>query len=301
MSDKKTLTQGSDFHPEVLRLFDQYVHGQTSRRGFLSGASTYAALSGATAIELLDALNPRFAAAQKVSPADPRIKTEYVEIDSPLGYGKVRGLLARPAKAEGKLPVILVIHENRGLNPHIEDIARRLAVDNFIAFAPDALFPLGGYPGDEDRARELFPKLDQAKTREDFIAAANFARSLPDGNGKLGAVGFCYGGGIVNFLAVSLPNLAAGAPFYGAPPPLEKVPDIKAELSLQFAGKDDRINAGWPGYEAALQKAGVKYEAYVYPGVEHGFNNDTTPRFDEAAAKLAWERTLALFNRVLRG
>jgi carboxymethylenebutenolidase len=300
MSDKKKLTRASDFHPEVLRLFDQYVHGLTSRRGFLKGASTYAALSGATAIELLDALNPRFAAAQKIAPADPRIKTDYVEIDSPQGYGKVRGLLARPAKIEGKLPVILVIHENRGLNPHIEDIARRLAVDNFIAFAPDALFPLGGYPGDEDRARELFTKLDQTKTHEDFLAAANFARSLPDGNGKLGAVGFCYGGGIVNFLAVSLPTLSAGAPFYGAPPPLDKVADIKAELSLQFADKDDRINAGWPAYEAALQKSGVKFEAFVYPGVEHGFNNDTTPRFDEAAAKLAWERTLALFNRVLR-
>jgi carboxymethylenebutenolidase len=300
MSDKKKLTRASDFHPEVLRLFDQYVHGLTSRRGFLKGASTYAALSGATAIELLDALNPRFAAAQKIAPADPRIKTDYVEIDSPQGYGKVRGLLARPTKIEGKLPVILVIHENRGLNPHIEDITRRLAVDNFIAFAPDALFPLGGYPGDEDRARELFTKLDQTKTHEDFLAAANFARSLPDGNGKLGAVGFCYGGGIVNFLAVSLPTLSAGAPFYGAPPPLDKVADIKAELSLQFAGKDDRINAGWPAYEAALQKSGVKFEAFVYPGVEHGFNNDTTPRFDEAAAKLAWERTLALFNRVLR-
>lgn len=300
MSDKKKLTRASNFHPEVLRLFDQYVHGLTSRRGFLKGASTYAALSGATAVELLDALSPRFAAAQKVAPADPRIKTEYVEFDSPQGYGKVRGLLARPAKIEGKLPVILVIHENRGLNPHIEDIARRLAVDNFIAFAPDALFPLGGYPGDEDRARELFAKLDQTKTHEDFLAAANYARTLPNGNGKLGAVGFCYGGGVVNFLAVSRPFLSAGAPFYGAPPPLDKVGDIKAELSLQFAGKDDRINAGWPAYEAALQKSGVKFEAFIYPGVEHGFNNDTTPRFDEAAAKLAWERTLALFNRVLR-
>lgn len=301
MSDKKKLTQADDFHPEVLRLFDKYVHGLTSRRGFLKGASTYAALSGATAVELLDALNPRFAAAQKIAPTDPRIKTEFVEIDSPSGYGKARGLLARPAKAEGKLPVVLVIHENRGLNPHIEDIARRLAVDNFIAFAPDALFPLGGYPGNEDAARELFTKLDQTKTREDFIAAANFARALPDGNGKLGAVGFCYGGGIVNFLAVSLPTLAAGVPFYGAAPQLDKVADIKAELALQFAGKDERINAGWPAYEAALEKAGVKYQAYIYPGVEHGFNNDTTPRFDDAAAKLAWERTLALFNRVLRG
>ncbi len=301
MSDNRKRTEASDFHPEVLRLFDQYVHGLTSRRGFLKGASTYAALSGATAVELLDALNPRFAAAQKIAPTDPRVVTEFVEIDSPQGYGKVRGLVARPAKAEGKLPVVLVIHENRGLNPHIEDIARRLAVDNFIAFAPDALFPLGGYPGDEDRARELFTKLDQTKTREDFIAAARYAQSLPGGNGRLGAVGFCYGGGIVNFLAEHLPSLAAGAPFYGAAPPLDQVAAIKAELLLNFAGKDDRINAAWPAYEAALQQAGVKYQAFIYPGVEHGFNNDTTPRFDEVAAKLAWERTLALFNRTLRG
>ncbi|MGO9392784.1 dienelactone hydrolase family protein [Rhodoblastus sp.] len=301
MSDNRKRTEARDFHPEVLRLFDQYVHGLTSRRGFLKGASTYAALSGATAVELLDALNPRFAAAQKIAPTDPRVVTEFVEIDSPQGYGKVRGLVARPAKAEGKLPVVLVIHENRGLNPHIEDIARRLAVDNFIAFAPDALFPLGGYPGDEDRARELFTKLDQTKTREDFIAAANYAQSLPGGNGRLGAAGFCYGGGIVNFLAERLPSLAAGAPFYGAAPPLDQVAAIKAELLLNFAGKDDRINAAWPAYEAALQQAGVKYQAFIYPGVEHGFNNDTTPRFDEVAAKLAWERTLALFNRTLRG
>jgi len=301
MNDEKTLTKAGNFHPEVLRLFDKYVHGLLPRRAFLKGVGAYAALSGATAVELLDALNPRFAAAQKIAPTDPRIVTEYVEIDSPQGYGNARGLLARPAKANGKLPVILVIHENRGLNPHIEDIARRLAVDDFIAFAPDALFPLGGYPGDEDRARELFAKLDQSKTREDFVAAANYAQGLPGGNGRLGAVGFCYGGGIVNFLAERAPSLAAGAPFYGAPPPLDQVAAIKAELLLQFAGKDERINAGWPAYEAALQQAGVEYQSFIYPGVEHGFNNDTTPRFDEAAAKLAWERTITLFNRVLRG
>jgi len=301
MNDEKTLTKAGNFHPEVLRLFDKYVHGLLPRRAFLKGVGAYAALSGATAVELLDALNPRFAAAQKIAPTDPRIVTEYVEIDSPQGYGNARGLLARPAKANGKLPVILVIHENRGLNPHIEDIARRLAVDDFIAFAPDALFPLGGYPGDEDRARELFAKLDQSKTREDFVAAANYAQGLPGGNGRLGAVGFCYGGGIVNFLAERTPSLAAGAPFYGAPPPLDQVAAIKAELLLHFAGKDERINAGWPAYEAALQQAGVEYQSFIYPGVEHGFNNDTTPRFDEAAAKLAWERTITLFNRVLRG
>jgi carboxymethylenebutenolidase len=301
VTDKKPLTKASDFHPEVLKLFDHYVHGLLPRRGFLQGAGAFAALSGATAVELLDALNPKFAAAQKVAPTDPRIVTEFVEIESPKGYGKVRGLLARPAKAEGKLPVILVIHENRGLNPHIEDIARRLAVDNFIAFAPDALFPLGGYPGDEDKARELFGKLDQAKTHEDFIAAANHLQALPAGNGKLGVVGFCYGGGIVNFLAEKVPAVRAGVPFYGAAPALDKVGDIKAELLLNFAGKDERVNAGWPPYEAALKAANVKYQAFIYDGVEHGFNNDTTPRYDEASAKLAWERTLGLFNRVLRG
>jgi carboxymethylenebutenolidase len=308
MTDARVLAKASDFHPEVLKLFDRYVHGLLPRRGFLQGAGVYASLSGATAIELLDALNPRFAEAQKVAPADSRIKTETVEIDSASGYGKVRGLLARPANASGPLPVILVIHENRGLNPHIEDIARRLAVDNFIAFAPDGLFPLGGYPGDEDRARELFPKLDQAKTRADFIAAANYLLALPGGNGKLGAVGFCYGGGVVNWLAEQTltgpdgkpAHLAVGVPFYGAAPPLDKVADIKAELLLNFAGKDERINAGWPAYEAALKAAGVHYEAFVYDGVEHGFNNDTTPRFDAAAAQLAWQRTIALFNRALR-
>jgi carboxymethylenebutenolidase len=309
MTEATSLTKASDFHPEVLKLFDRYVHGLLPRRGFLKGAAVYASLAGATAAELLDALNPRFALAQKVAPSDPRIKTEYVEIDSPKGNGKVRGLLARPAEASGPLPVILVVHENRGLNPHIEDIARRLAVDNFIAFAPDALFTLGGYPGDEDKARELFPKLDQAKTRADFVAAANYLLALPGGNGKLGAVGFCYGGGVVNWLAeqpLEGPGgkpayVVVGAPFYGAAPPLEKVADIKGRLLLHFAGKDERINAGWPAYEAALKAAGVRYEAFVYDGVEHGFNNDTTPRYDRAAAKLAWERTIALFNRDLRG
>ncbi|MGY3581690.1 carboxymethylenebutenolidase [Bradyrhizobium sp. USDA 4341] len=308
MSEKKGLAKVSDFHPEVLKLFDRYVHGLLPRRGFLKGAAAYAALGGVTAAELLDALNPRFAAAQKIAPVDPRIKTDYVEIDSPKGYGKARGLLARPASATGPLPVVLVIHENRGLNPHIEDIARRLAVDNFVAFAPDALFPLGGYPGDEENARQLFPKLDQTKTRADFIATAEYLRALPEGNHKLGAVGFCYGGGVVNWLAEQplaggaghVGHLDAGVPFYGAAPPLDKVGDIKGELLLNFAGKDERVNAGWPAYEAALKSAGVRYQAFSYEGVEHGFNNDTTPRYDEAAAKLAWERTVALFNRALR-
>ena len=250
---------------------------------------------------LLAALSPDFARAQKVAPGDARLKADFVEFDSPAGYGKVRAYHARPAKAAGPLPVVLVVHENRGLNPHIEDIARRLALDDFIALAPDALFPLGGYPGDEDKARALFGQLDQAKTREDFVAAAAHARALPGGNGKLGAVGFCYGGGIVNLLATRAPELAVGVPFYGVAPPLDQVGKIKARLTLIYAANDDRVNATWPPYEAALKAAGVGFEAHTYPGTQHGFNNDTTPRYDEAAAKQAWERTLAAFNRGLRG
>ncbi|WGS88061.1 dienelactone hydrolase family protein [Methylomonas sp. UP202] len=289
----------NDFHPEALKKFDEYVHGDISRREFLASVPKYALL-GLTAEALLDALNPRFALAQQVAGNDPRIKTSYLEYPSPQGNGKVRGYLAQPANAKGKLPVVLVIHENRGLNPHIEDIARRLALDNFIAFAPDALFTLGGYPGDEDKARELFQKLDKAKTQNDFLAAAQALKTLPGGNGKLGAVGFCYGGGIVNFLATRLPDLAAGVPFYGAQPPAEDVAMIKAALLIHYAGVDDRINAGWPAFEAALQKAGTNYEAYTYAGVQHGFNNDTTPRYDAGTAKLAWDRTVAFFNAYLR-
>jgi len=290
----------NDFHPEVLKLFDRYVHGLTDRRGFLEGAKKFAA-GGVGAGALLEALNPRFAEAEQVAKDDPRIVGKFVEYPSPEGYGTVKGYLVEPAKAQGKLPTVLVVHENRGLNPHIEDIARRLALDNFIAFAPDALAPLGGYPGDEDKARELFPKLDQAKTRKDFILAARVLKALPEGNGKVGVVGFCYGGGVANYLATQLPDLAAAIPFYGAQPPAEDVAKIKAALLIQYAGNDDRINAGWPAYEAALKAAGVKYEAFIYPGVQHGFNNDTTPRFDAAAAKLAWSRTIDFFNAHLRG
>ena len=289
----------NDFHPEVLKLFDQYVHGQLGRRGFLNSAAKYSA--GAVGAELLlSQLAPNFANAQQVHAGDPRIKAEYVEIPSPNGYGKVRGYLVSPAKASGKLPTVLVVHENRGLNPHIEDIARRLALDNFIAFAPDALFPLGGYPGDEDTARELFPKLDQVKTRADFIASAGYLKTLPAGNGKLGVVGFCYGGGISNYLATQLPDLNASVPFYGGQPSEEEAARIKAPLLLQYAENDERINAGWPKYEAALKKAGVSYQAYIYPKAQHGFNNDTTPRYDEASAKLAWSRTVEFFNKHLR-
>ena len=281
-------------------LFDQYVHGDIDRRGFLDRAARFAAASGTTAAALLAALSPNFAQAQKVAPNDARLKTESVEFDSPAGYGKVRAYVARPAQAAGPLPVVLVIHENRGLNPHIEDITRRLALDNFIAVAPDALFPLGGYPGDEDKARELFAKLEQPKTREDFVTAAAYARGVAGSNGKLGAVGFCYGGGMVNLLATRVPELLAGSAYYGAPAAADQVGKVKAELQLVFAENDERINAAWPAYEAALKAAGAGYEAFKYPGTQHGFNNDTTPRYDAAAAQQAWARTLALFNRKLR-
>lgn len=296
-----TRKTADDFHPEVLKLFDQYVHGQASRRDFLTGAAKYAALAGVTATGLLTALSPQFAEAQQVKPDDARIKATYVEIDSPKGNGKIRGYLVSPANAKGKLPTVLVVHENRGLNPHIEDITRRLALDNFIAFAPDALFTLGGYPGDEDKARELFQKLDQTKTQEDFVTAAQYLQKLPEGNGKVGAVGFCYGGGISNFLATRLPDLGAAVPFYGRQPEAADVPKIKAPLLIHYAGVDERINAGWPAYEAALKAAGTKYEAHIYANAQHGFNNDTTPRFDEKAAALAWKRTIDFFNQHLRG
>ena len=288
-----------DFDQDLLILFDAYVHGALDRRGFLDRAARYA-VGGVTAAMLLEQLSPKFAEAQVVKPEDPRLRVQHVEYDSPKGYGKMRGYLAQPAKAAGRLPAVLVIHENRGLNPHIEDIARRLALDNFVAFAPDALFPLGGYPGDEEKARALFPKLDQAKTREDFVTAVQWLKGRPETNGKVGAVGFCYGGGMVNFLAKRLPDLAAGVAYYGSSPNLEDVPQIKAALVIQSAEVDERINTSWPAYEAALKAARVPYERHLYPGTQHGFNNDTTPRYDAAVAKLSWERTLAHFNRHLR-
>jgi carboxymethylenebutenolidase len=290
----------ADFDPQVLLLFDAYVHGALDRRGFLDRAKKYA-VGGMTAGMLLDALSPKFAEAQQVKKDDARLETSFVEFPSPQGSGTARGYLVRPAKSAGKkLPAILVVHENRGLNPHIEDIARRLGLDGYMAFAPDALFPAGGYPGDEEKARGLFQTLDQPKTREDFVAAAGWLRSRPDATGKIGAVGFCYGGGIVNMLATRVPDLLAGVAFYGSAPNLEDVPKIKAALIIQSAETDERINAGWPAYQAALDAAKVKYDRFLYPGTQHGFNNDTTPRYDAAAAKLAWERTLAFFNKHLR-
>jgi carboxymethylenebutenolidase len=249
---------------------------------------------------LLDQLSPNFAATV-VASDDRRIRAEYVEFDSPKGYGKGRAYLVRPAEAKKKRASILVVHENRGLNPHIEDIARRLAVAGFVAFAPDALFPLGGYPGDEDKAREMFSKLDPSKVREDFVAAVEFLKSRPDAKRKIGAVGFCYGGGMVNYLATRLGGaLGAAVAFYGSAPDLDDVRKIKAPLMIQSAEHDDRINARWPDYERALKAAHVRYERFLYPGTQHGFNNDTTPRYDAAAAELAWGRTIAFFETHLR-
>ena len=288
-----------DFDQELLILFDAYVHGTLDRRGFLERAQKFA-VGGLTAAGLLAALSPDFARAQTVPKDDKRIKTEVLEFPSTAGTGTVKGYLAKPANMTGKLPVVLVIHENRGLNPHIEDIARRLALDNFVAFAPDALTPLGGYPGDEDKARELFAQLDQKKTTEDFFAAANFLKNRPESSGKLGAVGFCYGGGMVHTLSVRMPELNAGVPFYGNQPAIADAAKVKAPLQLHFAAVDERNNASWLAYEKALQPANVPHTAYSYPGTQHGFNNDTTPRFDAAAAKLAWGRTLEFFNKTLR-
>jgi carboxymethylenebutenolidase len=288
-----------DFDQELLILFDAYVHGDVDRRGFLEGARRFA-VGGVTAAGLLAALSPKFAQAQVVAPNDARIRTDRVDLASPAGHGQLKALLARPAAASGRLPGVLVIHENRGLNPHIEDIARRLAVDGFLALAPDGLSPLGGYPGDEDKARELFAKLDQSKAREDFVSAAQILKSHALCNGKVGAVGFCYGGGMVHQLSTRLPDLAAAVPFYGNTPPPADAGKVKAPLLIHFAGIDERINAAWPDYEAALKAASVNFVAHQYAGTQHGFNNDTTPRFDAAAARLAWQRTVEFFGKHLR-
>ena len=284
-----------DFDPAVMRLFDQYVHGLIDRRDFLKGAAAYS-VGASGAAGLLAALSPQFAAAQQVTPDDPRLQTRYAEFASPQGHGTGRGYLAAPRGAEGPLPCVLVVHENRGLNPHIEDVTRRLALEGFRAFAPDALFPLGGYPGDEDRARAGFAKLDQAKTREDMVAAANWLAAQPGGNGKLGVIGFCYGGAIANLLATRLPTLAAAVPFYGGAAPLEDVGKIKAALLVVLAADDERVNAGWPAYEAALTAAGVDYRMIQPAGTQHGFNNDTTPRFDVEGAALAWGEAVAFLK-----
>jgi carboxymethylenebutenolidase len=288
-----------DFPPEVLALFDGYVHGGITRREFLDRAARYA-VGGVSAAAMLQSLAPNFAWAQQVKPGDPRITADYVDYLSPAGSGKMRGYLARPATAAGKTAAIVVIHENRGLNPYIEDVARRLAAEGYTAFAPDALAPVGGYPGNEDQARDLFAKLDAGKRTEDLLAAADYVKVQPHFSGKFGAIGFCFGGGVVNTMATRLPDMAAGVPYYGSPPPVADVGKIKSPLLLHFASEDPRINAAWPAYDAALKQAGVKHEAFIYPNTQHGFHNDTTPRYDEAAAKLSWQRTLDFFRANLK-
>jgi len=289
----------SDFPPEVLKLFDGYVHGWISRRDFLDRAGKYA-IGGFTAAAMLESLRPNYAFAQQVAKDDARIKTEYLAYPSPQGSGTMRGYFARPANPVGKLPGVVVIHENRGLNPYIEDVARRLAVADFLAFAPDALTPLGGYPGDEEKAAQLFGQLDAAKRSADLLAAYAVLKARPDCTGKVGAVGFCFGGATVNMFAVRLPDLAAAVPFYGGQPSAADVARIKAPLLIHNAGLDERINAGWPAFESALNANGVKYQMFMYANANHGFHNDTTPRYDEAAAKLAWSRTITFLNDNLR-
>jgi carboxymethylenebutenolidase len=291
--------KASDFPPEVLKLFDGYVHGFISRRDFLDAAGKFA-VGGFAAAAMLESLRPNYAFAQQVAKDDARIKTEYLTYPSPQGSGTMRGYFAKPANPSGKLPGIVVIHENRGLNPYIEDVTRRLAVANFVAFAPDALTPLGGYPGDEERAVVLFGKLDPAKRDQDLLAAYGVLKSRPECTGKVGAVGFCFGGTTVNMFATRLPDLAAGVPFYGGQPSAADTAKIKAPLMLHYAGLDERVDAGWPAYEAALKANGVRYQMFMYPNTNHGFHNDTTPRYDEAAAKLAWSRSIAFFNENLR-
>jgi carboxymethylenebutenolidase len=289
-----------DYDQELLALFDAYVHGDIDRRRFLERAAKFA-VGGVTAAMLLEELSPKFAAAQVLKPDDARLVSERVEVRSPAGNGTIRAYHVRPAAAKGTLPGVLVIHENRGLNPHIEDVTRRFALAGFDALAPDALTSLGGYPGGEDAARALFQKLDTEKTRADFIAAFEWLKANEGTTGRVGAVGFCWGGGMVNWLATQRADLAAGVPFYGSAAEPAAVPEIRAPLLIQSAAVDERINAGWPEFEKALQAAGVKYERHLYPGTQHGFHNDTTPRYDEQAAKLAWERTLAFLERHLRG
>ena len=290
--------KASDYPQELLDLFHQYVHGDISRRGFLEGAGKFA-VGGLTAAAIFESLKPNYAWAQQVQKDDKRIKTEYATVPSPQGNGSIKGYLTRPSSG-GKLPGVLVVHENRGLNPYIEDVARRLALANFVAFAPDGLTSVGGYPGDDEKGGAAFRQVDGAKMVEDFVAAAGWLKARPDCTGKVGVVGFCFGGGIANTLAVRIPDLGAAAPFYGRQPSAENVSKINAPLLLHYAGNDQGVNSGWPAFEAALKANGKKYEAFVYEGTQHGFHNDTTPRYDEAAAKLAWQRTIEFFDKRLR-
>jgi len=297
MSERR---KAKDFPQAILKLFDGYVHGFVTRRDFLEGAARVVG-GGAAALAVLEALEPEYAWAEQVPTDDPRIRQEYVTYPSPEGSGEMRGYMAWPEGQTEPQPGILVIHENRGLNPYIEDVVRRFAAAGFVALGPDALTPLGGYPGNDDEGREMQRQLDRDVMMEDWVAAFRFLRDHEDATGRIGAVGFCYGGGVVNQLAVRLPDLGAGVPFYGSAPPLEEVPNIRAPLMIQLAGLDDRVNAGYPAYREALEANGVEFTVHVYEGANHGFHNDTTPRYDEDAARLAQERTIAFFNEHLRG
>lgn len=299
MSKDQQKISAQDISQEVYNLFDEYVHSAMGRREFMNQLKNYAT-AGLSAAAMADFLLPNYARATQVDPKDPRLKSEYIEYNSPKGAGKMKGLLTRPVKADGKLPGIVVVHENRGLNPYIEDVARRLGIDNFIALAPDALTPLGGYPGNDDEGREMQSKRNRDKMVEDFIAAYHYLKTLPECSGRVGVVGFCFGGYVVNQMAVRLPDLDAAVPFYGTAPDVDDVPKIKAPLLLHFAGLDTRVNEGWPAYEAALKKNKKEYTAYIYPNVNHGFHNDTTPRYDQPAAELAWKRTIEFFNKHLK-
>lgn len=290
--------KASDFDPRILEIFDGYVHGKMTKREFISKAGKFTA-AGVTGAMILEELQPNYAWAQQVAPDDPEIETAVVEFQSPEGHGAVSGLMAKPANAQGKLPAVLVVHENRGLNPYIEDVVRRTAKAGFLAFGPDGLSPLGGYPGTDDKGREMQGSMDREKLMADFFAAFEYLRDLEGSTGKVGAVGFCYGGGVCNALAVAYPDLAASVPFYGRQPAAEDVPAIQAPLLIHYAGLDERINAGWPAYSEALEANQKKFSVHFYPDVNHGFHNDTTPRYDEVAAKLAWKRTIAFFNNYL--
>lgn len=290
-----TRMTAKDFSPDLLELYDFYAHGKISKREFLEKAGRFT-LGGLTASAVLAMMKPNYALAEQVSFTDPDIVADYVTYPSPDGHGEVRGYLVRPAKAEGKVPAVVVVHENRGLNPYIEDVARRVAKAGFVALAPDGLTSLGGYPGNDDAGRELQSKVDPVKLMNDFFAAIDWIKTHEASTGRVGITGFCYGGGVANAAAVAFPDLGGAVPFYGRQPEAGDVAKIKAPLLIHYAALDERVNAGWPDYEAALKAAGTQYEAYIYEGVNHGFHNDSTPRYDEAAADLAWSRTIAFFK-----
>lgn len=293
-----TRLTAKDFPQQLLDYYDYYAHGKITKREFLELATKYT-VGGLTALALFDLLKPDYALAEQVLFTDPEILPEYITYPSPNGHGEVRGYLVKPAKAAGKVPAVVVVHENRGLNPYIEDVARRVAKAGYIALAPDGLSSVGGYPGNDDEGRKLQQDVDPTKLMNDFFAAIEFLMQHKDATGKVGMTGFCYGGGVSNAAAVAYPELAAAVPFYGRQPPAQDAEKVKAPLLLHFAELDTRINEGWPAWEAALKKAGKTYEAHIYPGVNHGFHNDSTPRYDKAAAELAWQRTLAWFEKYL--